>query len=73
MRLAPISRRDFIERLRNLGWEGPFAGGKHEFMIKGAMKLPIPNPHGRSEISVGKLREILNEIGVSRDEWHRAA
>jgi len=48
-------------------------GGKHEFMIKGAMKLPIPNPHGRSEISVGKLREILNEIGVSRDEWHRAA
>jgi len=73
MRLAPISRRDFIERLRNLGWEGPFAGGKHEFMIKGAMKLPIPNPHGRSEISVGKLREILNEIGVSRDEWHQAA
>ncbi len=73
MRLAPISRRDFIERLRNLGWEGSFAGGKHEFMIKGAMKLPIPNPHGRSEISVGKLREILNEIGVSRDEWHRAA
>ena len=72
MRLAPISRRDFIERLRNLGWEGPFAGGKHEFMIKGAMKLPIPNPHGRSEISVGKLREILTEIGVSRDEWHRA-
>jgi predicted RNA binding protein YcfA (HicA-like mRNA interferase family) len=73
MRLTPISRRDFIKRLRNLGWEGPFAGGKHEFMVKGATKLPIPNPHGSSEISVGKLREILNEIGVSRDEWHRAS
>lgn len=73
MRLTPISRRDFIKRLRNLGWEGPFVGGKHEFMVKGAMKLPIPNPHGSREISVGKLREILNEIGVNRDEWHRAS
>jgi predicted RNA binding protein YcfA (HicA-like mRNA interferase family) len=73
MRLTPISRRDFIRRLRNLGWDGPFPGGKHEFMVKGAMKLPIPNPHGSGGISVGKLREILNEIGVSRDEWQRAS
>jgi predicted RNA binding protein YcfA (HicA-like mRNA interferase family) len=73
MRLTPISRRDFIRRMQNLGWDGPLSGGKHEFMVRGAMKLPIPNPHGSGEISVGKLREILNEIGVSRDEWQRAS
>jgi predicted RNA binding protein YcfA (HicA-like mRNA interferase family) len=72
MRLAPIKRRDFIKRLRNLGWEGPESGGKHEYMIKGAMKLPIPNPHGSGEISVPKLSEILREIGVSREEWENA-
>ncbi len=67
-RLTPIRRSDFISRLRALGWEGPLSGGKHQFMVKGAMKLPIPNPHG-AEISIGKLREILNEICVGRDEW----
>ncbi len=72
MRLTPIHRRDFIKRLRKLGWEGPFSGGKHEFMVKGAFNLPIPNPHGSAEISVGKLKEILNEIGVDRNEWINA-
>jgi hypothetical protein len=52
MRLTPISRRDFIKRLRSMGWEGPESGGKHQYMIKGEAKLPIPNPHGRGEISV---------------------
>ena len=73
MRLTPISRGDFIKRLRDLDWEGPYSGGKHEYMLKGPMKLPIPNPHGSGEISVGKLREILNEIAVSRDDWQRAS
>ena len=72
MRLTPIHRRDFIKRLRKLGWEGPFAGGKHDFMSKGEFNLPIPNPHGSGEISVGKLKEILNEIGVSRQDWINA-
>ena len=72
MRLTPIHRRDFVKRLRSLGWEGPFAGGKHEFMLKGESKLPIPNPHGSGEISVAKLKEILNEIAVSREDWINA-
>jgi predicted RNA binding protein YcfA (HicA-like mRNA interferase family) len=67
-RLLPTKRNELVRRLRYLGWEGPFSGGKHQFMVKGATKLPIPNPHG-GDISVGKLKEILNEIGVSREEW----
>jgi len=72
MRLAPISRRNFIKRLRRLGWEGPLSGGKHEFMVKGPQKLPIPNPHLGGQISVAKLREILREIGISPEEWNAA-
>ena len=68
MRLTPISRRDLVRRLRSLGWEGPFAGGKHQFMIKGAMKLPIPNPHG-GEIRIAMVKAILEETGISREEW----
>jgi predicted RNA binding protein YcfA (HicA-like mRNA interferase family) len=69
-RLSPIHRRDLIKRLRNLGWEGPFQGSKHQLMFKGSRQLPIPNPHGSGEIAVPKLREILREIGVTPQQWH---
>ena len=42
----PISRRELIRKFQALGWDGPFSGGKHSFMIKGAHKVRIPNPHG---------------------------
>ena len=69
MKLSPIRRRDFIKRMQQLGWEGPYEGGKHQFMRKGAAKLPIPNPHGGGEISVPKLRELLREMNVAPEEW----
>jgi predicted RNA binding protein YcfA (HicA-like mRNA interferase family) len=56
------------KRLRNLGWDGPFSGGKHEFMVRGAMKLPIPNPHG-GVLGVGMVSEILRETEISREDW----
>jgi predicted RNA binding protein YcfA (HicA-like mRNA interferase family) len=68
MRLTPITRRELIKRLRILGWNGPFVGGKHEFMIRGAMKLPIPNPHG-GVLSVAMVSEILRETEISREDW----
>ncbi len=69
MRLTPVSRREFTRQLRELGWAGPFAGGKHEYMSKGNFSVPIPNPHGSGEISVHKLAEILRELKISREEW----
>jgi len=35
-------------------------------MVLGARKLHIPNV---KEIDTGLLRVILNEAGISRDEW----
>ena len=29
----PCKRRVFIKRLRNLGFEGPFSGTRHQFMV----------------------------------------
>jgi predicted RNA binding protein YcfA (HicA-like mRNA interferase family) len=43
--LGPIKRRELIRYLRQLGFSGPYAGGNHEFMKRGNLKLPIPNPH----------------------------
>ena len=50
----------------------PYVGGKHQFMVCGAMKFPIPNPHG-GVLSVGMVSEILRETGISREEWLAAS
>jgi len=28
-KLAPVSWKQFVQRLRELGFEGPYAGGRH--------------------------------------------
>jgi len=68
MRLGPISRKDLVKRLRDLGWEGPFAGAKHQHMVKGSIQLTIPNPH-RRDIGINLLKLVLKEAGISRAEW----
>jgi len=67
---GPIKRRDLIRNLRELGFEGPYSGGRHEFMVKGDLKLFIPNPH-RGDIGRGLLSRILRQAGINRQEWER--
>ncbi|MCY4557793.1 MAG: type II toxin-antitoxin system HicA family toxin [Chloroflexi bacterium] len=68
-RLTPVKRRVLIQRLKRLGWEGPYLGGDHAYMKKEAKKIPIPND---SEIDVGLLRRIMDEAGITREEWFSA-
>jgi len=67
-RLTPASRRELIQRLRKLGFEGPYTGGRHEFMLRGDRRLILPNPH-RGDISIDLLVRILKRAGISREEW----
>lgn len=68
--IGPIKRRDLIRYLLQLGFEGPFSGGKHQFMTRGKMTLRIPNPH-EGDISQGLLMRILRQAGIVREEWER--
>ena len=68
--MNPISRDDLIRRMRSLGFEGPFSGGKHSFLIRGNKRVPLPNPHG-SDIGIGLLRRILQQAGITPDEWEK--
>ena len=49
--LAPVSWVELVRRLRKLGFDGPYEGGKHPYMIKGNAVLTIPKPH-RREIGI---------------------
>jgi predicted RNA binding protein YcfA (HicA-like mRNA interferase family) len=68
----PVKRRDFIRKLRALGFEGPFSGTRHQFMVSGQHRQTIPtNP----EYSVPQIRMLLRQVEsiigrpVSTDEW----
>ena len=67
-RWGPISRRKLVRALRGLGFHGPYAGGRHDYMIRDGIALTVPNPHG-GDISVPLLARLLAEAGVSRREW----
>jgi hypothetical protein len=65
---GPVPRRRLVRALRDLGFAGPFAGGRHEFMVRGDVTVAIPNPH-RGDVGLGLLTLVLREAGVTRREW----
>ncbi|MBI1955637.1 MAG: type II toxin-antitoxin system HicA family toxin [Acidobacteria bacterium] len=69
-RLGPTSRKDLIRFLYQLGFSGPFSGGKHQFMIRGSLRVAIPNPHV-GEIATGLLARILRQAGIDKSEWEK--
>ena len=65
---GPTKRKDLIKALKKAGFEGPFTGGKHEFLVKGELRLVLPNPH-QGEISKGLLSRILKQANINRKDW----
>ena len=56
--------------MKKFGFEGPFWGSKHPFLVKGSFKLHIPRDHGK-DISDPLLREILKQAEIDVKEWKR--
>jgi len=66
--LHPIKRNDLIKYLKQLGFTGPYSGGKHQFMIKDQLRLTLPNPH-QTDIGINLLHKILKQAGITKQEW----
>ena len=69
-RFGPIKRRDLIQHLRVLGFEGPYSGGKHQLMIKGETVLRLPNPH-QNDIGKELLSRILKQARIEKKTWEK--
>ena len=72
-RWQPCKRRDFIVRLRSVGFDGPFSGTRHQFMVYSQRRLAVPS---NAEYSVPQLRMLLREVAeiigreITADEWN---
>ncbi len=73
-RWTPCRRQDFMRRLRRLGFDGPFAGTRHQFMLYGEHRLTIPS---NAEYSVPQLRTMIREVEailgrmITLEEWYQ--
>ncbi|MBI1768419.1 MAG: type II toxin-antitoxin system HicA family toxin [Bacteroidetes bacterium] len=60
--IGPVKRKDLIKYLRLLGFEGPYSGGKHQFMMRKQLRITIPNPH---------VSDISSGADIPRDQWEK--
>lgn len=71
---VPSKRREFIRKLRKLGFEGPFVGTRHHFMVYDENRLAIPS---NREYSIPQLKMMLREAEailkrkIPLDEWNK--
>ena len=64
----PISRDNLIRALRKAGFDGPYSGGRHQFMFLGDLTLTLPNPH-RGDIGKDLLLRILKQADITREKF----
>jgi predicted RNA binding protein YcfA (HicA-like mRNA interferase family) len=67
---GPIKRKDLVRHLKQTGFEGPYSGGKHQFMVRGNTTIRVPNPH-QADLGMELLARILRQAGIGRDEWEQ--
>ena len=69
----PCKRRIFIRRVRRLGFDGPYSGTKHQFMVYKQFRLSMPS---NTEYSIPQLRMMIKEIeliidrSITSEEWN---
>ena len=67
-KIAPTKRKDLIHYFRQLGFDGPYSGGNHQFMKKNDLRVRIPNPH-QGDIGRELLIRILKQADIEKDVW----
>ena len=71
---TPCKRREFISKLRKLGFESPEPGGRHFYTRCGTFTLTLPN---NAEYSIPQIKMLLKEIElgikmkISLEDWQK--
>ena len=68
----PCTRKEFIRKLRKIGFSPPEPGGRHFYMRHGTYTFTVPS---NREYSMPQVRMLLSEVeeGIARkitiEEW----
>jgi hypothetical protein len=67
------TRREFIRKLKRIGFTQPLPGGRHFYMRYGTYTLTVPS---NKEYSMPQVKMLLNEIAegtgrrITTEEWN---
>jgi len=70
----PCKRREFIRKLRKLGFEGPYSGTRHQFIVFEKHRLAIPS---NAEYSLPQLCMMIKEVEeilnhkINVNDWYK--
>ena len=70
----PSKRRDFIRKLYMLGFDGPYSGSRHQFLIYANHRLTVPS---NDEYSIPQVKMMLKEVesilgrNISALDWNK--
>ena len=70
----PLKRRKFMRKLRAVGFDGPYSGTRHQFMIFGAHRQTLP---ANAEYSVPQIRMLVRQVEtiigckIPVEEWEK--
>lgn len=70
-RLLPISGRKMCKILERLGFEKVHQVGSHARYIHPDGRKTVVPIHGSEELSIGLVKDILNQIKLSRQEYEK--
>lgn len=71
-RWTPCKRGAFVRKPRQLGFDGPFSGTRHQFMVYRGHRLAVPS---NTEFTVPQLRLMIREVEgilerrVTQEAW----
>ena len=67
-----LKRREFIRKLRALGFVGPYRGTRHDFLVFGPHRQTVPS---NSDYSVPQVKMLLRQVEtilgrkISLEKW----
>ncbi len=59
-----------VRHLKELEFEGPYSGTKHQFMVKSDVTIRLPNPH-QTDIGRELSARILRQAGINKEDWEK--
>jgi predicted RNA binding protein YcfA (HicA-like mRNA interferase family) len=67
-RLGNISGKDAVQAFKRAGWQKIGQVGSHVVMVKAGLRVNLSIPQHK-ELSVGTLRALIRNAGLSIDEF----
>ena len=70
-KIIPLKSREVISKLKKIGYLVDHISGSHYIMLDPKTRQRIPVPFHNKDVKLGTLRSIINQTGLSIEEFFK--